>query len=111
MPDSVRCPSALIEHLTERRLGVGGLLADHGVVDRDVAPAEHLQTLAGGDLLHAGASRLLRLRVPRQEPDAGGVGARRRQNHAGDRTQEGIGHLDEDPGAVAHVHLGVGGPQ
>ena len=47
-----------------------------------VAPAEHLQALAGGDLLDAGASGGLRLGVAGQEPDAGGVGAGRRERRS-----------------------------
>ena len=92
MPASGRVPvGGGEEHLAERRLGVGGLLADHRVVDRDVAPAEHLQALAGGDLLDAGHGGGLGLRVAGQEGDAGGVGAGRREVEVDDRAEEASG--------------------
>ena len=71
---------------------------------------EHLQPLAGRDLLDPGHGRRLGSGSLRQEGDAGGVRAGGREVEVDDGPQEAVGHLDEDAGAVADVGLGVGGP-
>ena len=97
------------EEVAERRLHVGGLLADHGVVDGDVAPAEDAQALVVGDLGHGVHGGGLGLGVPGQERHADGVRAGLGEREVDDGPEEPVGHLDQDPGAVAHVRLGVGG--
>ena len=91
------------ELLDVGRVEVGGD-ADVVLVDRDVAPADHALALVGDraleQLLQLRAARL----VLRQEADADAVGALRRQvvDHA---AQQIVGHLQQDPRAVAGVRV------
>ena len=76
---------------------------------RHLTPAEHGETLGGGDLLdarlHGGAGVV----VARQERHARGVLAGRGQVEVRDRAQEGIRHLRQDAGAVARSRVGADG--
>ena len=84
-------------------------LAEDRRIDRHFAPAEHLELFALDDLFDV-RDRLARLvRVLRQEGDAGAVVARRWQVEVDDRTEETIGHLDQDAGAVAGPLVGAEG--
>ena len=90
------------------RVEVGGD-ADVVLVDRDVAPADHALALVRDGLLE----ELLELRppllVPRQEADAHPVGARRREVLPDQAAHQRVGHLEQDPGAVAGVRVGPRG--
>ncbi len=95
------------EHLAEGRHGVAGERAEGRVVGGDVTPAEQGQALGLDDL----SDRLARCggvagRL-RQERDAGGVGALLGQFEVDDVAQEGVGHLQQDSGAVAGVRFGA----
>ena len=94
--------------LDVRRVEVGGD-ADVVLVDRDVAPADHALALVRDGLLE----QLLELRPPalvlRQEADADAVGARRREVLPDQPAHQLVGHLQQDPGAVAGVGIGPRG--
>ena len=96
------------EQLAERRLaGIGGG-AEHRVVGRDVAPAEHAQTLVGDDRVDRGDDLVGVVAVLGEERDPGGVGAGLGQvevhhRRAGRRRGSAAGS-----GAVAGVGLGAG---
>jgi hypothetical protein len=93
--------------LDVRREVVGGD-ADVVLVHRDVAPAEDGLALLGHrrleQLLELGAARLLTRPDAHEDP----VLAGRRQLGAL-RAQELVGHLEQDPGAVARVRVSTGG--
>ena len=72
-----------------------------------LAPAEHLEALGLGDLLHRLAGRRGVLGRLRQERDAGGVAAVFGQVEFDDRAQELVGHLQQDARAVTGVRFGA----
>ena len=78
-------------------------------LDGDGAPGDDLEPFLGDD----GFDRRLGLLggdgVGGQERQPDGVGARRRQLGIDHGAEEPVGHLDEDPGAVAGVGFGPGG--
>ncbi len=79
------------------------------LVDRHVAPADHelalLDGRVGEELLELGPARL----VVGQEADCDAVAAERRQLLVEHSAEERVGHLDQDPGAVAGQAVGAGG--
>ena len=93
--------------LGERRHRRTGRRPDQRLGDRQVAPPEHAQALAGGDLLDGRAG--LGLGAGRQEDVAHGVVAGRRKGEARDLAQEPVRDLDEDARSVAAVGLGTRG--
>ena len=100
------------EHLADDRLDLLGALGQAAVVGRHVAPAEQDLPLAGDralDLLLAGHPRR---RLLGQEHHADAVLADGRERQAlppAGAAQEGVGQLDQDPGAVALQRVGAGG--
>ena len=99
----------LHEQLADDRRGLLGLEADVAAIGRHVAPADDVLTLLahrlGEQRLELGAARV----VTRQEDDGDAVATGRRKLRAHDAAQERVGHLCEDPGAVAGVRIGSGG--
>ena len=95
------------EQLAEGRHRVAGQRAQRGLVGGYVAPAQHLQALGLDDLLHRGGGRRGVFRGLRQERDAGGVAACFGQVEVDDLTEEVVGNLDQDAGAVTAVRLGA----
>ena len=90
------------------RVEVGGD-ADVVLVDRDVAPADDALPFVGDGLLEQLLQLGSTLGVGRQEADADAVGARGRQRGADDRAHQLVGHLEQDPGAVARVGVSARG--
>ena len=91
-----------------------------GITDRAVTPRQsgrtgtsRQATTAKSFVVDDALDRRLGLlggeRLDRQERQPDGVLTRRRQDVAELAAQEAVGHLDEDPGAVAGVGLGSGG--
>ena len=97
------------ELLDVGRVEVGGD-PDVVLVDRDVAPADHALAL----LRHRALEQRLQLGapalVPGQEADADAVAARRWQVLPDQAAHQLVGHLQQDPGTVARVGVGAGGP-
>ena len=93
------------ELLDVGRVEVGGD-ADVVLVDRDVAPADDALPLGADLLLEQRLELGAAVRVLRQEADADAVGARRRQVLADQAPHQLVGHLEQDPGAVARVRIG-----
>jgi hypothetical protein len=84
-----------------------------GVVERDVAPAEDRETLGTHGGLELADAEVAAGRVLGQEDHAGGIpagGGQLEAELAGLLGEEGVGRLEQDPGAVAGVLLGSGGP-
>ena len=99
---------ALEEDLPNQRLARLGRIAQGGVVGRHLAPADDLDRFFGDDALEKvlGGAALGSLRRGEEHGDA--VVPRGRQVDAGggaDLAEEGVGHLNQDPGAVARVVL------
>jgi hypothetical protein len=96
------------EHLRDDRARRARRFTDRSIVDRQCTPAEHLEVLFAGDLLdQLSKTFALVLRV-RQEDEPGAVFPGRRQGDAErrrDLSEEAIGNLDEDAGAVTGVGL------
>ena len=111
MSASGACPSAALRN-TWRNDGSASA-ACRPIIELSTGTSrqpEHLQPLAGGDLLDPGHRGRLLLGVLREEGDAGRVRAGGREVEVDDGPEEAVRHLDEDAGAVADVGLGVGGP-
>ncbi len=95
------------EELLEDRRDGGGRGADGHQARRHRAPAEHGLAFLADDALDQGPQFGPR-RVGRgQEHQTGAVAAGGRQGKRRDLTQERVGHLDEDAGAVAGVGIGA----
>ena len=80
------------------------------VVHLDRAPAQHALPFGGDDLLEMHFDRAPLVGVRRQKDHADAVLAGLRQAEAvafGLPLQEGVRHLDHDPGAIAGVRLGA----
>ena len=92
------------ELLDVGRVEVGGD-ADVVLVDRDVAPADDALALVADLLLEQRLELGAAVLVLRQEADADAVGARRRQVLADQAPHQLVGHLEQDPGAVAGVRV------
>ncbi len=88
----------LARHPTQRR-GVGGHLA----------PAEHAELLGSGDLGDRIDGAGCGFAVRRQKSDPGRVRAGVRELEVDHGPVERVGHLDEDSGPVAGVHVGARG--
>ena len=95
------------EELPEERHDLSCRGADHRVVDRNVAPPEHPQALAADDLLDERDDLICVGVGGREERHADRVLTRRRQVEVDDRSEEPVGHLDRDAGAVTGVRLGA----
>ena len=83
--------------------------AQGAVLGRDVAPAQHLEALGGGDLLDLGDRGGALVRLLGQEGRADGVRPGLGQLEVADLAQEGVGDLDQDAGAVTGLGVGTGG--
>ena len=94
------------EDLAEAGHGGPRARAQHRRVDRHVAPADHTKALGEHDALHLLGSLLGVVGRRRQEADAGGVPARRRQLVAHHVAQEAVRYLDEDARTVAGEGVG-----
>ena len=105
--DARRTVGVVHEELPEARDHTPRRGPDQRVVDGNRPPAEHPQPLLGHDLLDACDGLLGVGGVEGQEGDTDAVRARRREVEAGHPPEEGVGHLDEDAGAVAGVRLGT----
>ena len=97
------------EELLERRHRCTRRLTQAVRRDRNLAPTEHLESGVVHGRLDGGHRLLARDGVRRQERHASGVRARCRKIELDDRSQEGVGHLDQDSGAVARVGFGARG--
>ena len=93
------------EHVLEDRLDGHRARADRGVVGRHVPPSEHGLPFLGHDPRDQRLGGLAIPAVPRQEHQADAVLARRRQRRRRHLAQERVGHLNQDPRAVAGVDL------
>ena len=99
--------AGLDEELADVRPRRVGRVADMGVVDRDVAPAEHALALdADVDLQQLLDLAPVQL-VGGQEADAHAVAPRLGQLEVDRRAEEGVRKLDEDPRAVAGADVGA----
>ena len=81
--------------------------ADVVLVDRHVAPGDDALALVGHRALEQRLELLPAVLLVRQEAHAHAVGARRRQVLVEHRAHERVGHLEQDPGAVARVRVGT----
>jgi hypothetical protein len=100
------------EHLPHERLARLRGVAEHRVVARDGAPAEHGLAFGLHDLLEALFDASTQRRIARQEHDAAAIRARLRQLDARFLArfgEEPVRHLDQHAGAVAAVFLGAAG--
>ncbi len=100
------------EHLAHERLAGAGRLAEHAVDGRHGPPADDVLALGLHQLLELLLDLAAHGRVAWQEDDAAAVLAGRGQGYAGLAANvlvEGVGHLDEDPGAVAGIDLAATG--
>ena len=102
-------PAVGHEQLPERRHRRAGGVADLGVVERDVAPAQDVEALLGDDLLDRCGGRVSGGTVGRQEGSANCVGAGGRELEVDDLAEELVGDLEQEPCSVAGVDLGAGG--
>ncbi len=103
---------ALDEHLAHERLARLRGVAEHRVVARNGAPAEHGLAFRLHDLLEALLDAPAQRRIARQEHDAAAVLAGLRQldsRFLAGFAQEAVGHLHQHAGAVAAVFLGAAG--
>ena len=82
--------------------------AQHGRVDRHVAPAEDGEALLGGDLLDAAAGLGDLLLPAGQERGADGVRVRLRELEVDDLAEERVREAEQDARAVTGVGLGAG---
>ena len=98
------------EQLAEFGHGAHGGLADvgGGGIGRNVAPAEHRQTLGVDDLADHGYSGIGCAGILGQEREAGGVLTLGRKFELHHGPEEPVGRLHEDAGAVAGVGLRAG---
>ena len=96
------------EVLDVRRVQVCGD-ADVVLVDGHVAPADDALALGDDGVDQELLERFAALAVARQEADADAVGAGRREVLLDDSTDEVVGQLEQDPGAVAGVRVGARG--
>ena len=100
------------EHLAHERFARARRLAQHAVVGRHGAPAEHGHALGLHHLLELLLDLAAHRGVARQEDDAAAVLARRRQRNAGlaaDVLVERVRHLQQHAGAVTGVDLAAAG--
>ncbi|CAB4827496.1 unannotated protein [freshwater metagenome] len=97
------------EQLERRHDVERGLPEDRGI-GGDQAPPERVEALIAHDRLDRRPGPSARCAVGGQECHSDCVGTRRRQVEGKHSAQEGVGNLDEDPGAVTGVLLGAGGP-
>src|SRR5262249_45894147 len=96
------------EDLLDARLDVDGARAEQPIVLRHLAPAEQALPLLGHDRGDEAADLLALHGVARQEHAADAVifGSRQRNAEAAALlAEELVGHLQEDPGAIARVGL------
>ena len=100
------------EYLLNVRLHLTRGFADLGVIDRNLAPAEHFQPFLGGHAFE-NFHQLTAALVPRQKHQSGAVLTLTRQLNADFPTlavEELVGHLDQYPGAIARQRIGPYGP-
>ncbi len=88
---------------------VVGRDADVVLVDRHVAPADHALALGLDGVLEQLLERRALLLVLGEEADADAVAPRGREVAADETTHQLVGHLHEDPRAVAGVRVGARG--
>ena len=93
------------EHLEERRHGRQRAVAEHRRIGWNVAPAQHAEPDIGREVGDGGLGRVDLARVLGEEPDTGGVLPRCGQVEVDNGSEERVGHLDQDPRAVAGVGL------
>src|SRR2546428_372478 len=101
------------EDLPEDGLDGTGGRRHRGVVGRHIAPPEHALSLFGHDLFEDGLALCTLAWVPGEEHESGAVVTRRGQGDAEPAAlaeQEGMGHLDQDAGAVPRIDLAAAGP-
>ncbi len=106
-------PTPADEHLPDAGLHAARLPADLARVDGHVPPAQQLQAFVGHNLLHQRLAAGLSLGLGRQEHHANAVLARAGQGYPQPGalfTEELVGHLDQDPGAVAGLRVAAAGP-
>ena len=97
----------LDQHLADHGRAYACRLADVAVIDGNVAPPDRPLALGLDRLLDQLLDHDAALRVGRQVADADAVAAGRWQLDArGRRAQERVGHLHQDPRAVARVRVG-----
>ncbi len=99
------------EHLLDPRHGPQRGLAQPGGLRRHDTPPEHGEALLRRQLLNRGPRLERVVPLDGQEGQPRGVAARlgQREPRRGRRAhQEAVGHLDQDPGAVARLDLGPG---
>ena len=96
------------DELAERRHDLQRRRTDHRRIGGHVTPCQDLEALFGADLVDRGRSGVGARRVARQEEVADRVVPRGGQLDVELCAQEGVGHLDQDAGAVAGVLLGAG---
>ena len=98
------------DRLADDRHGFDHGLAEAGQVGRHVAPADHGLAFLGDDLLEVLDGILARVRVARQEAHRDGIaadGGQRLAVRARPIVEQGVGHLDQAAGAVAHQRIGA----
>ena len=91
-------------HHGHRSAGEGAELVG---AHRHLAPAEHLETLCGGEVREAALDRAARGGVDREECVADGVRTDRGQRERGDRAKEAVGNLRDDACAVTRARVGT----
>ncbi len=97
------------EQLADHRPAGGGHLSRVLLVDRHVTPAQQPLPLVMHDALQQRLQAPARVRVGRQEAHQHAVLARGRQLEVDHRAQQLVGHLHQDPRAVARARVRAGG--
>ena len=98
-------PVARDEDLPKAGLHALRTLAEHRVVGRNLAPAEGAHAFLGDDRLNPGDNGRGMRGIGRQEGDPRRIVPLPGKVEVHDLIQEGVGHLNQDPGTVARVDV------
>ena len=98
------------EELVHRGPGGVGDRPQRGIVDRDIAPADDIESLVLGQLPDGGPGRCGLGAVPGEEGDPGGIATRGRQFEVDLVRIEVVRDLDQDARPVPAVILAAGRP-
>ena len=101
------------KELPDGRADGAGVPSDGGVVQRNIAPAQEVQTFGGNHILNVGDGGAAGIRILRQKDHTHPVFPLRRQGNAlgaGRLAKESVRHLQQNAGAVPGVRVGAGRP-
>jgi hypothetical protein len=95
------------EQLFEGGEGLVCEASEVGLIDRHLAPSEHVEVLNGGDAFDLPLLLLPRHAIGREECDAGRVLADGRKFEGEHLSEEAIGHLNQDARSVTGSRVGT----